>query len=434
MYKEKYHKNSLIIRALLALVLGLFPTLKLQAQNNNTESPYSRFGIGELTSQTATSSRAMGGVGIALRSNQTIIPRNPASYAAVDSQTFIFDFATSIGVAGYREESRRNQRLLGNFEYATILFPITPWLSTSVGLIPFSSVGYKYGTVQPIPGVKDREYTTLYRGNGNISEAYLGVAVDPIKNFSLGVNLGYLFGSLAYNRSVDFKSSGALNPYTLETLALKGIHLTLGTQGIIPLNDKYELSLGATYAPSLPLNSTYIQRQTLGSPSNTQSFQTDTLSARNLYATPHTIGIGVAYAQTNRWVLAADVEYRLWQNALKTVSFYTPRNQWQAAVGFSYTPNHVSSFYWQRIAYKVGIAAENSYLTLPTNHGNKGYYKGTLSLGASLPLVDRRSFVDFSLEYALLRPEHAALVREQSIRFTLGLRFNEGWFRKIRLD
>ena len=69
--------------------------LPLMAQNN-TNSPYTRFGYGDLGERSFGAGRAMGGVGYGLRSPKQINPMNPASYSCMDSLTFLFDF----GVAG----------------------------------------------------------------------------------------------------------------------------------------------------------------------------------------------------------------------------------------------------------------------------------------------------------------------------------------------
>ena len=67
----------------------LFSSLQFVGSQNNTNSPYTRFGYGELTEGSATELRGMGGVGFANRSKNTINVLNPASYTSVDSLTFI---------------------------------------------------------------------------------------------------------------------------------------------------------------------------------------------------------------------------------------------------------------------------------------------------------------------------------------------------------
>ncbi|MCC8144260.1 MAG: hypothetical protein LIO97_10510 [Tannerellaceae bacterium] len=79
----------------LIISLLIVAQLSLWAQNN-TNSPYTRFGYGELANRSLGAGRAMGGVGFGLRSAKQINPLNPASYSAIDSLTFLFD----VGVIG----------------------------------------------------------------------------------------------------------------------------------------------------------------------------------------------------------------------------------------------------------------------------------------------------------------------------------------------
>lgn len=78
---------------LLVLLLGMWCGM-VMAQNN-TNSPYTRYGYGHLSDQGSSNSKAMGGVAYGLRDGSQVNFANPASYTAVDSLTFIFDGAVS---------------------------------------------------------------------------------------------------------------------------------------------------------------------------------------------------------------------------------------------------------------------------------------------------------------------------------------------------
>ena len=82
------------INRLVIISLLIFTQIALWGQNN-TNSPYTRFGYGGLADRAMGSGKAMGGIGIGLRSKKQINPMNPASYSCMDSMTFIFDFGAS---------------------------------------------------------------------------------------------------------------------------------------------------------------------------------------------------------------------------------------------------------------------------------------------------------------------------------------------------
>lgn len=133
-----------------ALIIGLlFAADGIQAQNNNfTESPYTRFGLGRLGERTTISGHSMGGLGVGLRQGTYVNAVNPASYSAVDSMTFIFDFGASTGITWYAENGKKDNRKMGNIEYFAMLFPISKSIAMSAGVLPYSASGYQFGSVE----------------------------------------------------------------------------------------------------------------------------------------------------------------------------------------------------------------------------------------------------------------------------------------------
>ena len=60
---------------------------------NGMNSPYTRYGFGQLATMEVGANKGMGGTGIGVRNNSQINMLNPASYAAVDTLTFLLDIA-----------------------------------------------------------------------------------------------------------------------------------------------------------------------------------------------------------------------------------------------------------------------------------------------------------------------------------------------------
>ena len=64
--------------------------LEIGAQNT-VSSPYSKYGIGDDVNFTNTINASMGGIYNGLRRNNFVNYRNPASFSAIDTQSFVFD-------------------------------------------------------------------------------------------------------------------------------------------------------------------------------------------------------------------------------------------------------------------------------------------------------------------------------------------------------
>ena len=72
----------------------LFVSFAAQAQTStiNAFSPYSMFGIGELNTPGTLAVRSMGGVGVALQSQETVNLLNPAAFSMAQQKSFLFNF------------------------------------------------------------------------------------------------------------------------------------------------------------------------------------------------------------------------------------------------------------------------------------------------------------------------------------------------------
>ena len=184
------------IKKFISLGVLVWLTLLSAGAQNNTASPYTRFGYGELADRSFGAGRAMGGIGVGLRSPKQINPMNPASYSCMDSLTFIFDFGVSLQSATYKDASNKYKKLNGNIEYIALQFPITRWLAMSAGLLPYSFVGYEFGEISQVDG---QSYVNMYSGTGGLNDLYGGLSIDVWKKrLAIGANFGYLFGNVEH--------------------------------------------------------------------------------------------------------------------------------------------------------------------------------------------------------------------------------------------
>lgn len=434
MYKG--HKGLCALRhwgALLAVLL--LAAGSMQAQNNNfTESPYTRFGLGRLGDRTTIAGHSMGGLGIGLRHGSYINPANPASYSAVDSMTFIFDLAASSGVTWYAEGGKSDNRTMGNLEYITMLFPLSKSVGMSAGILPYSAAGYQFGSVAQVNG-GTTEYTRKYLGSGNLNELYLGIGVSPIKNLSIGANASFLFGRFTHSRQVIFTTEAPYNPVHVNILQLKAPKFDFGLQYDLSLGKERSLVFGAVYSPSVKLHSDYtrLKNQVQGAvivESETQEH----LKGTDYYSLPDVFGLGVSYTQTNKLLLGADLQYSKWSDAKFYKSECEYQDRFRLTLGGEIIPDVNGVGMWKKVRYRFGLHGENSYMKVPTQ-GNvfKGYNIVGAIVGMGIPLNDRRSFLNLSLEYDRLIPK-SGMVTENALKLTLGLTFNESWFKKLKVN
>jgi hypothetical protein len=146
-----------------SILLGL-GTLSMIAQSG-TKSPYSQYGLGILSDQSQGFNRGMSGLFQGIRNGNQVNMQNPASYSAVDSLSMIFDAAVSGQFTQFKEGNAKINAKTANFEYATALFRVLPKFGVSLGIVPYTNIGYDFTTVEK---VVDSSLSALtdYEGSG----------------------------------------------------------------------------------------------------------------------------------------------------------------------------------------------------------------------------------------------------------------------------
>ena len=394
---------------------------------NGTTSPYSQFGYGILGDNAIGAQRAMGGVGYALHNNRQINVMNPASYTSMDSLTFLFDIGLTYQNTITREGDLRESRQSGSIDYIVMQFPLGRYMAGSVGLLPFTNVGYSFASSID-NGTDSRE------GDGNISQAYVGVSGEPFKGFSIGANVSYLFGNLT-NSSSGIPQNGSTGIFQTN-MKVQDFHLLFGAQYAIEWGKKHTLTLGAVYSPGKDVlgraySSTY-------DVSSSTTIEADTLNMKNNYSLASTYGGGISYNYDKRLTIAADVTYQNWADAKFTDLNRQPpqpstgvfNNRLKVALGAEFRPKNIGSNYFEHISYRAGLFYNRSYLKINGNDMNEI----GASCGFGFPLATNKSVDNVSFEYINRQCSPVKLITEDHFRISVSLTFNEMWFWQRRFE
>lgn len=419
--------------------LVLLPAFLFAQFNNNTTSPYSRFGLGDLQSHTHGRTTAMGGATLGSRNSQQINIANPASYTSTDSLAFLFEFGVNGKFSSYKNDIDRFNTNDVNFRYFAMSFPVTRKISTALGLTPYSDVGYDIEVNQELLNSGNVRY--LYYGEGSLSRAFWGVAVTPLKNISVGANLYYFFGSLQRKSNVTFPNN--VEMYSIEkndALRLRDFGLNFGIQATIPVKEEESITLGATFSnkPKFTAFSSDISLKTLylyddsGNPFG----DVDTLSYRDevkgKIQMPMTVGLGVSYVKKNKLELNADYQFEQWTKARflnENYFFLTDRSIF--SVGGEFIPEKFSiRSYTARMAYRAGLRYEKTYLIV----GNQQVNDFGISFGVGLPVYRSNSTVNISAELGRRGSTSNDLVRENYLKLNLSVNLYDLWFVKRKFD
>ena len=389
----------------------------LTAQNM-TSSPFSRYAYGDLNENVPTGYRAMGGVGIGMRSNKAINPAQPASFTAMDSLTFMFDVAASVSWSRYKDAGGMKNKANGNLDYVTMQFPLYKrWIAMSVGLTPYSSVGYDIALSDSINS--DYHFTKSYYGNGNISQVYGGLSFNICNWLALGANVYYMWGDLNRMRAVTFTESGLSSTIQDEMLSVSNVRFRAGAQFFHTFG-KHTVNLGAIYENKMRLHSEMYVIETQSS---------DSIPVyKGNWELPMVWGVGASYNWDNRLTLAFDYERQCMASALYngevgSASGLQDRNRY--AFGAEYRHDPAGRKYVERMIWRAGINVQDEYLA------SIGAKRISASIGFGFPLYTIGTVINTTVEYTH-RGSAPGLV-DNSLRLTIGASIAESWFFKRKL-
>ena len=405
-------RRSIIWIAALLLSMGL-------SAQNMTSSPFSRYGYGDLNENVPTGYRAMGGVGFGMRNNRAINPSQPASYTSCDSLTFMMDIAASANWSRYKDASGMRNKANGNLEYLTIQIPLYKrWIAMSVGLLPYSSVGYNIAMSDSVNS--DYHYTKTYYGEGNISEVYGGLSFNVCNWLALGANIYYMWGNLGHMRSLTFTESTVNSTVQAVVLSVSSVRFRAGAQFFHTFGD-HTFNVGAIYEHKMKLHNDYYAIET----------QTeDTIQTYDGgFELPMVWGVGGSYTWANRLTLAFDYERQCMSSVLYDSipgNLYGFRDHNRYAFGVEYSHNPNGRKYAERMIWRAGVSVQDEYLSVIKDK------KITASIGIGFPLWSVGTVINTTIEYSHRGGNATGLV-DNSLRFTIGASIAENWFFKRKL-
>lgn len=421
---------SKLIRPVLLILSLLFIVTGTEAQNN-TYSPYSRFGIGDITKKGFGRHTGLGGIGIGLRDPNHINYLNPAANSAQDTMSFLF----STGIAGNAMQMASNEgsHNVSNItiSHLSIGFPVSRWWKTGFGLVPYSQMGYK---ILDVDLSQQAEY--YYDGSGGIDQFFFGNAINITKNLSAGVNLSYLFGTLSQTRRLVFPMEENMFSVNSRSRAMvRDFHIRYGMQYSARVSGDYSFTLGAILENKTPLN-TSRDWLIINELSTTAGPVRDTV--HNFTGTethielPSNYGIGATFRKDNKFIIGADYSIQQWSETKFLDQQYDSLvNSSSLNVGVQYIPDHTDfRNFLKRIQYRLGFHYSDTYLQL-RGHQIKDY---GLTLGFGIPYGNTRTTFNFSVDAGRRGTKDMNLIQEDYLMFNFSLSLYDFWFFKRRYE
>jgi hypothetical protein len=412
-----------------------------------SSSPYSQFGLGDLKGSLLPQTRGMGGISMGIRKPgvyDNINMANPASYSTLSLTTFEVGASMDLRSLSKADVTGKTQ-FNSTLSHINFGIPVSRSSALSFGLVPYSDLGYQFKNSATLDTNKV-EY--VYGGEGGVSKAYLGYGFKLGKNLSLGFNVGYLFGSLKENRSIDFLDAAipggydlsAFNSRTQYQRSVGGLSFDLGLQYEATLATNTKLILGYSGNTGNEINSrndvvtTRYRRNIDGEELAVVDSTYYLKGAKTKIDMPMTHTAGFAFEKTNSWLVGADFSYSKWSDFSEGGVNAGLNNSYGIAVGGQLTPDAGSiSNYWKLVDYRLGMKYSNTYIKIGDNDIKQ--YALTFGLGFPLP-SNRSSFyrINLSTEIGRRGTQKNNLVRDNYVNVNLGFTLNDKWFQKTYIE
>ncbi len=404
---------------------------------SNTNSPYSQFGLGDLTDQSVSFNKGMNGVGLAMRRGNEVNPMNPASYSAIDSLTMLFDAGLSGQITNYNENGTKLNGKSGGFDYVVGLFRAFKNVGISFGVLPYSNIGYKYYSTEKLNDAQTTVATTN-EGSGGMHQLFIGTGIRPIKPLSIGVNLSYLWGE--YNRSIASSSSSSINALTKQYSAdISSYKLDIGAQLELPISKNDNITLAATWTPGHSLKADP-ELSIINTNSSISKSDTTTFKIANGLSIPTAFGFGLAYNHALNLRVGADLQIQKWgsvdypdyTNGTYALKSGLLKDSYRFNLGAEWTPRPLGRKFLQRVRYRAGVGMATPYYYI---NGKEGPKEISASLGFGIPIMNgynARSILSISGQFVHRSADN--MIKENMFRLNIGFTFNEKWFAKWKVE
>ena len=401
----------------------------------SSNSPYTRYGFGELSDQHFGNSKAMGGIAYGLRNGFQVNAANPASYTAIDSLTFIFDAGLSLQNTNFKENKVSTNAKNSSLDYIAMQFRLNKRMGMAMGFLPYSNVGYNMNQVNSIN--KD-EYGNViesyhnYQGSGGLQQVFAGLGLKVFNNLSIGANFSYLYGDITHTATTTFNNTNAFSSVRTHQISISSYKLDLGVQYTHKFGQKHVVNLGAAYSHGHEMNGDgYYYTETYDSNSTLQTHSGDTIS--NAFSIPNTFGVGMTYVYNNSLTVGLDYTLQKWADCkyFNKEGQYSDRSK--ISFGAEYIPNLKGRRYLDFVRYRIGFHYAEPYAKV---NGKEGAREYGASIGFGLPIFAfrGRSMLNISGQYVKVSPKVKGMLEENYLRLNIGLTFNERWFMKYKVE
>lgn len=409
----------------IAFMLALAFAVNYASAQNNTISPYSKYGIGLYEQAGLGRNLSMCGTGIALRSKQFANNINPASYSSLDSTMVLFDIGVHMDYEYIETHLESGDKLNANISYFSLTLAPSNRMGISFGIMPYTSVGYTIASTEYISGGGKNKYGSYVEGLGGLTRVYLGAGYNLFKNTSLGINGTILFGPKTERQSLQMLYNAPFSVYVENSDYYVGGKLDFGFQQNFELSKKKDLTIGGIFSTPgiLRCDRTELETNTFYQIGVVDTVYYDDDDADRYTNLPATYGAGISY-RNDRLTLSGDFNY----NPLSKLDISDRRSKLldnkSFSVGCEYIPERLGRNY--DLSFRCGASYETGICKI--DHYTLNTIRASVGVGFRIKSIRFNTYCMYKRQGT----RDNLLVLDQSLRFGINLTYVDYWFHKRR--
>lgn len=414
-------------------------------------SPYSRFGLGQLTKSEQAHLQSMGGSSTAYVDSVQTNLSNPATLG--EKQFASIDIGLNLGYHNLRDQAVSTNVTNGGVSYLGYSFPVNAkktW-GMAFGAKPYSNK--KYEVTQ---GIINNTYFKQYDGEGNTYNLFWQNGVTIADHLKLGLDAGLFFGTLKDGTYNNYVNTLANSSGQRVQQKLRGFTFKLGAQYTADLNDEIDLTIGSTYGLASDINNdvitdNFLYKFTFETLENGQlnvlgrsEFNNNEVTEKKTTTIPAELGVGAFLRKSEKWSFGLDGKIGFWEDFTPVndgvSNDITYQNSMSLRAGGSFIPKYRNpSRKYESFEYRYGAHYTKDFLQV---NGQEINDYG-VTLGASFPINQNRpgsrirripSNIDVAVDIGQKGTLNENLVQDAYIKGTIGFNLNDIWFQKERYD
>ncbi|WP_321279210.1 hypothetical protein [Marinifilum fragile] len=398
-------------------VIGLiYMSSDLSAQNN-TSSPYSYYGYGELMTQDIINSTGM--ASLSYSDGSVLNINNPAALSQLDSLKFIFQFGMTAKFSKLNQGNDDDTFNDLNFSKLAFGFRAAPGYGIAVSLTPYTSLGYDITSKELVEGGTNY-FTRSLKGTGGLNQLVFSNGFRLTKNLSLGVNGIYIFGNNTRDESIIPQGGSSASYMNTTKLISTGLNFNVGAQYQFNFVDN-AVVLGVKYQPQIGVGAKRkIEVLNMGV---IKYNDTD----RGRYDVPEIYGVSLGVKKGKQLWVGADYLLEKWSETKKfeKENQLVDRSKFSLATIYNANDGYATKFF-KKLTYRFGAFYDTGYMIVRDERiKTKGF-----SFGVGMPLSRGKGMINMSFEFGQMGLTSNNLVREDFGRINLELNLFENWFIK----